>query len=224
MEAVRLRRITHDLRTVMSIRRAAGRAAILALVLTLPSSGNAQLPLPTTSLSGTPSLAATVVAMRAPRSAGSQLGASTMQSLGAKATSGTVWSLAGAAGGLLLGVLVGEAIRQGTLSEDSVTNEYNAKMARTLGIGLIVPLGAALGAAYGVNNIGQTHGNRNAVKGVALATAYAAAAIVIASKIKRDDPDLVLFSPNKDIVVPLPVATVVSAIAAALITDAATTR
>jgi hypothetical protein len=166
------------------------------------------------------------VALRAPKSSSSPQSSPTLaaRSLGAKTTSGIVWSVAGAAGGLLIGVLVGESIRQGTLSDDSVTNEYNSKMATTVGLGLLVPFGAALGAAHGVNNIGQTHGNRNAVKGVALATAYAAATIIIVSKIKRDDPDLVRFKPNRDILVPLPIATVLSSIAAALITDAATTR
>lgn len=173
-----------------------------------------------------PRLEVTSVAVREPNASWSPPSSPTFaaRSLGAKTTSGTVWSVAGAAGGLLIGVLVGESIRQGTTTEDSVTNEYNAKMATTVGLGLLVPLGAALGAAYGVNNIGQTHGSRKVVKGVALATAYAAAGIVIASKIKRDDPDLVRFNPNRDIVVPLPVAAVLTSIVAALVTDAATTR
>lgn len=173
-----------------------------------------------------PLLEVTTVAARAPKATWPTQASPALsdRSLGAKATSGTVWSLAGAAGGLLIGVLVGESIRQGTQTEDSVTNEYNAKMATTVGLGLLVPLGAALGAAYGVNNIGRSHGNRNAVKGVALVTAYTATAVVIASKIKRDDPDLVRFNPNREIVIPLPLAAVVSSIAAALITDAATAR
>lgn len=146
------------------------------------------------------------------------------RSLAPKATSGAVWSVAGAAGGLLIGVLIGESIRQGTVSGDSATDAYNAKMAPTMGLGLIVPLGAALGAAYGVNNIGDSHGNKTAVVGVAVATAYLSAAIVIASKVKRDDPDLVRFKPSRDIYVPLPVAAVLSSLAAALITDAATSK
>jgi hypothetical protein len=168
-----------------------------------------------------PQLEFTVAAMRVPATLGSSH--APMRAYAVKATSGTFWSVAGAAGGLLIGILVGESVRQGTTTEDAVTNEYNSKMATTVGLGLLVPLGAALGAAHGVSNIGSSSGKKGVVKGVAVLTAYTAAAIVIGSKIKRDDPDLTRFEPSKELLLPLPLAAVLTSLAAALVTDAATT-